>query len=69
MAADALAGERVLAIALLKPGWEPLYYTTRAPIHRTIGVGHILESEQVAEGNYNVSLLAAAPARGSSRLA
>jgi Lon protease-like protein len=56
MTADALAGERVLAIALLKPGWEPLYYTARAPIHQTVGVGHILESEQVAEGNYNVLL-------------
>ena len=56
MTAHALANERVLAIALLKPGWEPLYYTARAPIHQTIGVGHILESEQVAEGNYNVLL-------------
>jgi Lon protease-like protein len=56
MMADALEGERVIGAALLKPGFEPLYYTRRAPIHSTIGVGHIVESEQLADGNYNLLL-------------
>lgn len=56
MMADALAGDRVIATALLKPGYEPLYYTLRAPIHRLIGVGQILESEQVDNGDYNLLL-------------
>ncbi len=56
MMADALAGERLLAIALLKAGYEPLYYTRRAPIHATVGVGQILESEKLADGNYNLLL-------------
>ena len=56
LAAHALAGERVLGLALLKPGWEPLYYTLRAPIHPTLGIGQIVESEQMAGGNYNLLL-------------
>jgi len=56
MMKDTLAGDRVIAIALLKPGFEPLYDTPRAPIHTTIGVGSIVESEKVADGNYNLLL-------------
>jgi Lon protease-like protein len=56
MIADALDGDRTVAVALLKPGYEPLYYTRRAPIHATIGVGRIVESEQLADGNYNLLL-------------
>ena len=56
MIADALAGEHVIALALLKPGWEPLYHTRRAPIHSVIGIGRIMQSEQVADGNYNLLL-------------
>ncbi|MCK4343237.1 MAG: LON peptidase substrate-binding domain-containing protein [Phycisphaerae bacterium] len=56
MMTDALSGARVLGTALLKPGFEPLYYTPRAPIHTTIGVGQIVEWEQVEDGNYNLLL-------------
>lgn len=56
MMADALDGDRVISVALLKPGYESLYNTRRAPIHPTIGVGQILESEQVADGTYNMLL-------------
>lgn len=61
MTADALVGDRIIATALLQPGFEPLYYTHRAPIYPTIGVGEIVESEQVPDGNYNLLL------RGLSR--
>jgi Lon protease-like protein len=63
MMADALAGARVISVALLRPGFEPLYYTRRAPIHATIGVGQIVESEQVEDGNYNLLLRGVARAR------
>lgn len=56
MMADCLGGDRFLAIALLKRGWEPLYYTKRAPIHGVLGVGRIAQHEQLDDGNYNVLL-------------
>ncbi len=56
MMADTLAGEHVIATALLKPGFEPLYYTRQAPIYGTIAIGQIVGSEQVADGNYNLLL-------------
>lgn len=56
MMSDALEGDRVIAVALLKPDYEPLYYTHRAPIHETVGVGHIAEYEQIEDGNYNLLL-------------
>jgi hypothetical protein len=37
-------------------GYEPLEFTRHAPIHKTIGVGQIYQSEQVANGNYNLLL-------------
>ncbi len=56
MMSDVLAGARIIATALLKPGFEPLYFTRRAPIHSTLGLGQLVESEQGADGNYNVLL-------------
>jgi len=63
MMADAVAGSGVIALALLKPGFEPLYYTRRAPIHETIGVAQIMQHEQVADGNYNILVRGIARAR------
>jgi Lon protease-like protein len=63
MMADAVAGQRCFAIALLKPGYQPLYYTRRAPVHPVVGVGRILESEQVEDGNYNLLLRGVGRAR------
>lgn len=56
MTADALAGPHIIAMALLRPGWEELYYTPRARVHPTIGLGRIVQSEQLADGNYNILL-------------
>ncbi|HPM24148.1 MAG TPA: LON peptidase substrate-binding domain-containing protein [Phycisphaerae bacterium] len=56
MMKDALAGPRMISVALLRPGYEPLEFTRHAPIHKTIGVGQIYQSEQVANGNYNLLL-------------
>lgn len=53
---DALEGEKVVAIAQLKPGWEPTYHTFRTPIYNVVGIGKIVQSEQLEDGDYNVLL-------------
>lgn len=57
MTEDALRGARVISIALLKPGFEPLYYTLDAPIHRYICLGRIVRDAQLPNGHYLVSLV------------
>lgn len=56
MTADAIAGDGHIAIALLRPGYESLYHTSRAPIHATIGVGRIVAARGFADGTYNIVL-------------
>ena len=54
--ADALAnGPRVMAIALLAPGWEE-QYAGRPAIHEIAGVGRIVAHEKLEDGTYNVLL-------------
>ena len=55
MTADVLAGNRLIAMALLKPGWEKDYY--QAPtIEPVVCVGEILSWEQLPDGKYNFLL-------------
>src|SRR5690242_6561563 len=55
MTADALAGNRQIAMALLKPGWERDYY--QAPqIEPEVCVGTILSHEKLPDGKYNFLL-------------
>lgn len=56
MTAEAIAGEPYIAVALLKPGYEPQYFTHRAPIHDLVGVGQIVASEELEDGKYNILL-------------
>lgn len=63
MTADALAGEPFLAVAMLRDDWQPLYYTNRAPIHDTVGIGQIVAAEELDDGKYNVLLRGVARAR------
>jgi Lon protease-like protein len=56
MTADALAGESLIATALLKEGYLPKYYSRRAPIHRVVCVGRIVASEELVNGEYNILL-------------
>lgn len=56
LAADAIEGPGLIAMALLKSGFEPLYYTQCAPIHPILCLGRILASERLADGNYNLLL-------------
>ena len=55
MVADALKGERLIGMVLLRPGWEPEY--ERRPDVYTVGTaGLITFSEQLSDGRYNIVL-------------
>src|SRR5580693_5679216 len=55
MMAEALAGRKLIAMALLKPGWEKNYYC-RPAIEPVVCVGSIISSERLADGKYNFLL-------------
>ncbi len=56
MVADALTGERLIAMALLKPNWEATYSEKSAAIHETVCLGRIVAEHRMADGRYNVAL-------------
>src|SRR4051812_49304478 len=62
MTADALRGDKLIAMALLKPGWEKSYYG-RPAIEETVCVGRIISHEKLADGKYNFLLQGVTPAR------
>src|SRR5436305_10266267 len=49
MTADALAGDKLIAMALLRTGWEKNYYG-KAAIERVVCLGQILTHEQLDDG-------------------
>ncbi len=53
--ADALEDDRLLAMAVLQPGWEP-HYHDRPPISPMVCVGRILQEEHLPDGRYNLLL-------------
>jgi Lon protease-like protein len=55
MVKDALEGERLIAMALLKPGWET-QYDGNPPFHERICVGTIVNHERLADGRYKMLL-------------
>jgi|CXWL01.1.fsa_nt_gi ATP-dependent Lon protease len=56
MTEDALASTRLIAVALLKPCSESLYYTPQADIHSIVCVGKICKEERLGDGRYNFLL-------------
>ncbi len=62
MTRDALAGDRLLAIARLRPGYEGDYYG-RPPVFDTCGIGVIVADDELEDGRYNIVL------RGVGRVA
>src|SRR4051794_9101988 len=62
MTADALEGHRLVAMALLRPGWEKSYYG-RPAIEPVVCVGTILTHERLDDGKYNFLLQGTARAR------
>src|SRR3954465_13931138 len=61
MTADALAGDRFLALALLKPGWEPTY-SGNPDIYPIACLGRIIADQRLPDGRYNILV------RGLSRI-
>jgi Lon protease-like protein len=62
MTADALAGDRQIAMALLRPGWEKSYHA-RPAIEPVVCVGTIVSDEKLADGRYNFLLVGHTRAR------
>jgi Lon protease-like protein len=60
MTADALAGDHLLALVLLRPGWEE-DYEGRPPVHSVACLGKIVAEQRLPDGRYNLLL------RGLSR--
>jgi len=61
MVRDCLAGDKRLAMALLRPGWENDYYG-RPPIYPLAGAGEIIQHEELPDGRFNILL------RGTMRI-
>src|SRR5215217_3459269 len=55
MVADALAGDRIIGMVLLRPGWES-EYEGRPPVYAVGCAGLITFSEHHADGRYNIVL-------------
>ncbi len=51
---DAWAGDRAVALAHLRAGYEPLYHTHRAPIHPVLTVARLEQAVRLPEGRYNI---------------
>ncbi|MGZ3460279.1 MAG: LON peptidase substrate-binding domain-containing protein, partial [Archangium sp.] len=52
---DALAGDKVLALAQLEPGWEG-QYGERPPMQPMMCAGLIIWHEELPDGRYNILL-------------
>ena len=55
MVADALAGDRMIGMVLLRPGWEH-DYEGRPPVYPIGCSGVITHVERLADGRYNIVL-------------
>ncbi|HEX7900961.1 MAG TPA: LON peptidase substrate-binding domain-containing protein [Planctomycetota bacterium] len=58
----ALEGERLIGMAVLRPGWEP-DYQGNPPVHDVVGMGRIVKEERLADGRWNLLLVGLARAR------
>lgn len=65
--ADALAGDGLVAVVLLRPGWED-DYDGRPAIEPVCCVGRVSWHEKLSDGRYNLRLKALARARISEEL-
>jgi Lon protease-like protein len=56
MVEDALAGDKLIAMALLEPGWES-DYDSRPPVAQYACLGKIVAHHRLDDGRYNLLLL------------
>ena len=55
MLEDALAGDQLIAMSLLQPGWEA-EYEGRPPIYPVICIGKVVAHARLEDGRYNILL-------------
>jgi Lon protease-like protein len=55
MVEEALRGDRIIGMVLLRPGWEP-HYAERPPVYPIGCAGVITHSERLPEGHFNIVL-------------
>ena len=55
MTADALEDDRLIAMALLRQGWES-DYESQPDIHSVVCLGRIVGEQRLADGRYNLWL-------------
>ncbi len=55
LVSDALDGDRIIGMALLRPGWEG-HYEDRPPIYPVGCAGLITHAERTSDGRYNIVL-------------
>ena len=53
MIGSSLNGDRLLGVALLREGWQKDYFAN-PPIHKTFGIGKIIDYEQYDNGCYDI---------------
>jgi len=63
MAADALEGDQLIAMAQMKPGWETLRESEAPEIHSTVCLGRIVSWERLDDGRYYLLLQGLSRAR------
>ena len=57
MVTDALDGERMIAMALTRPGWQKSASSTaNLPLHQIMGLGKIIAHEKLEDGRYYLVL-------------
>lgn len=54
MVEDALKADRVLAIALLKDGWEEAYESKNCAIHETVCLAKVVAEERLDDGRFHL---------------
>ncbi|KAB2835285.1 MAG: hypothetical protein F9K51_00470, partial [Candidatus Dadabacteria bacterium] len=55
MVKDVSTSERIIGMALLKPGWESNYYGN-PEVYDVVGMGRIVSSETFEDGRINIVL-------------
>jgi Lon protease-like protein len=64
---DALADDRLIGMALLRPGWEP-DYDKASPIYPVVCLGRVFQEQRLADGRWNLLLHGLARARVEEEL-
>src|SRR5262249_15891298 len=62
MTADALAGDRLIGLTLLQPGWED-EYEGRPAVHSVACLGRVVADQLLPDGRYNLLLPRISPLR------